>query len=337
MRIVTTPQNIDFTTPGRRDYFVRFEHPTMWAYHLVPVTVLVGRHAAAGRGVVAIGSNHGNEYEGPVAIKHLLAEIKPEAVRGRIILIPTLNVSAFQAGVRDTPDDGVNLNRAFPGDEKGSLTFRFAHFVTNFIFPQVHVVLDLHAGGAVARFAQCVSFHKVADAAQQKAMEETSRGFGTRFVMYYQDNTAGLLSSTAERLGKITIGGEFGWGNAVHVDGVSMCRQGVLSAAVRHEQLDGPPPEHKHCPPREQILVDNSDLSCYVLAPHDGHFEPIGFCGDRVAKGARIGFVHDFNHIDAPPAEISAPHDGYVVCQAWGAKVSRGQVVSVVSTPRAWA
>ena len=38
----------------------------------MPLTVMVGPDANPGEGLVAFGSNHGNEYEGPVALKHLL-------------------------------------------------------------------------------------------------------------------------------------------------------------------------------------------------------------------------------------------------------------------------
>jgi predicted deacylase len=205
-RQIVAPAGIDFTSPGRRDYFVRFEHPTYWGDYLVPVTIIAGREQSTGRGLVAIGATHGNEYEGPVAIKHLLGEIQTERVRGRIILIPTLNVPAFNAGVRDTPDDGVNLNRAFPGDERGSITQRIAHFVSSQIFPQVHVVLDIHSGGQVARFTPCTSFHHVSDQKQRREIERTARAFGARFTMNYQNNTPGLLTSMAEKLGKITVG-----------------------------------------------------------------------------------------------------------------------------------
>lgn len=335
-RQIVAPTGIDFTSPGRRDYFVRFEHPTYWGDYLVPVTVFAGREQVPGRGVVAIGATHGNEYEGPVAIKHLLDEIQTERVRGRLILIPTLNVSAFNAGVRDTPDDGVNLNRAFPGDERGSITQRIAHFVSSTIFPQVHVVLDIHSGGQVARFTPVTSFHHVSDVKQRREMERTARGFGARFTMNYQNNTPGLLTSMAERLGKITIGSEFGWGNSVLAEGVSMARQGILTAAIVQEQLQGDIPRNQHWASAEQTLVDNSELSCYVPATFDGHFEPTVTCGERVSKGQRIALLHDFNRIDEPPREIIAPHDGFVICQAWAAKVFRGQVISVVSIPRPW-
>jgi len=336
MRLSVSTTNVDFNTPGRRDYFVRFEHPTLWGEYLVPVTVLVGPEAQPGRGVVAIGATHGNEYEGPVALKHLCREIQTEDVRGRIILIPTLNVPAFNANQRDTPDDGKNLNRVFPGERAGSITSRFADFVMTQIFPQVHVVIDIHSGGEVARFALLTSFHHVEDKAQHRAMEETARNFGSRFTMKYQNNTPGLLTSTAERLGKITIGSEFGWGSAVNAEGVSMTRQGVLSACIGHEQLRGTLPKNRHAPRSEQILVDNSDLSCYVAAPFEGHFEPIVNCGDLVKPRQKIGLLHDFNRIDDPPCDVLAPHDGYVICQAWRTKVMRGQVVTVVSVPVPW-
>jgi N-alpha-acetyl-L-2,4-diaminobutyrate deacetylase len=335
-RAIVAPAAIDFATPGRRDYFVRFEHPTYWGDFLVPVTVIAGREQTPGRGVVAIGATHGNEYEGPVAIKHLLRELQPERVRGRVILIPTLNVPAFNAGVRDTPEDGVNLNRAFPGEERGGITHRFAHFISTHIFPQVHVVIDIHSGGQVARFQPLTSFHHVSDLKQRRAMEQTARGFGSRFTMNYQNNTPGLLTSMAERMGKITIGSEFGFGNAVLAEGVSMARQGILTAAIVHEQLDAELPPNRHYKPAEQILVDNSELSCYVPAEFDSHFEPLVECGSAVKKSERIGFLHDFDRIDDPASEILAPHDGYVISQAWNAKVFRGQVVSVVSIPRPW-
>src|SRR5262245_8426825 len=327
-RMVVKPEGVDFDSRGRRDYLVTLEHPTLWGSYLIPVTVWVGPQAKPGRGLVATGSTHGNEYEGPVALKHLLREIRTEDVLGRIILIPVLNAVAFKAGRRDSPDDGGNLNRAFPGDARGTITSRIADFVTRFVFPQVHVVLDLHAGGQVARFPQLASMHDVAEGAQKREMLETARGFGCRFLLFYQNSTPGLLTSTAEDLGKITVGGEFGWGEALQAEGVSMCRQGVLTAAIRHEQMRGPVPTNRHF--KEQIVVDTADPTSTTLAAFDGHFEPVAALGQKVARGERLAWLHDFGRIDEAPHEVVAPHDGYVMCQAWGARVFAGQVISQV-------
>jgi N-alpha-acetyl-L-2,4-diaminobutyrate deacetylase len=71
-RMIVRPDRLDLDSPGRRDYLVALEHDSIWGDHLLPLTVLVGPEARAGRGLAAFGSHHGNEYEGPVALKHLL-------------------------------------------------------------------------------------------------------------------------------------------------------------------------------------------------------------------------------------------------------------------------
>jgi len=336
-RRIVSPEQLDFDTPGRRDYHVKLEHTSIWAHHLIPVSVLVGPQARAGRGLVAMASTHGDELEGPVAVKHLLREIRIEDVLGRILLIPTINPMAFRANRRETPDDGVNFNRAFPGTAKGSVTYRLADFVTRFVFPQVHVVLDLHSGGEVARFPETANVHRMADPAQRKAMEETARGFGTRFIMQYQNLTPGLLTGLAEDLGKISIGTELGWGRAVQADGVSMARQGVLTAAIRQEQLRGELPANRHFSGTDQLLVDTSHPESNILAAFEGHFEPLVKLGEKVTKGQRVGWLHDFNRIDDPPMELVAGHEGYILCQAWGARVIQGQVITQVGRPIEWA
>lgn len=334
-RVIVDPTGLDFDTPGRRDYHVKLEHTTLWAHHLIPVTVMVGPSAKPGRGVLATGSTHGDEIEGPVAIKNLLREIRTEDVLGRLILVPVLNVMAFRANRRETPDDGGNLNRAFPGDPKGTVTSRLADFVTRTLFPQAHVVLDLHSGGEVARFCPTANVHWMAEKTQRLAMEEAARGFGTKFVMVYQNLTPGLLTGLSEEMGKITVGTELGFGRAVQVAGTSMGRQGVLNAAVRQEQLKGKPVD-VNCPRDEQVMVDTSGSDSSFLAPHDGLFEPTVEVGSKVSRGDVVARLHDFGRIDEAPLEIRAPHDGYIICQAWNARVIQGQVINQVGKALEW-
>ncbi len=152
-RVVVRPERLDLDSPGRRDYWLALEHDSIWGDHLLPLTVLVGPKVREGEGLVAFGSNHGNEYEGPIAIKHLLREIKIDDVMGRVILMPVLNPSAFLAGTRESsPDDRVNLNRAFVEGagtipSLSGITHRIAAFVRQYIWPRVHIVLDLHSAG----------------------------------------------------------------------------------------------------------------------------------------------------------------------------------------------
>lgn len=341
-RLVARPAQLDLDSPGRRDYWVALEHDSIWGDHLLPLTVWVGPEARPDQGLVAFGSNHGNEYEGPVALKGLLSEIQTSDVRGRIIVIPVLNVAAFRTGTRESAgDDGVNLNRAFV-DGAGrtpalaGITHRIAAFVREYIWPRVHVVLDLHSGGDVARFALCASFHPLDDAAQSHKIQETARWFGTPLVMTYQNQTPGLLPSEAERLGKITVGTELGWGRAVNAEGVRYGKHGVLAAAIHHGQLHGEiqPIGHHHAGTQRRVAMVDRD--CFTVAPFAGHFEPLVECGTDVRRGDTVGLLHDFDRIDLPPWPAQAGVDGVVIAQAWVATVAQGQHIVVVGQEVPW-
>lgn len=335
-RRIVQPRNLDLESPGRRDYWVGLEHDSIWGEHLIPLTVFVGPKARAGEGLVAFGSNHGNEYEGPVAIKHLMREIDADAVTGRVILIPVLNPGAFLAGTREsTADDGVNLNRAFVEGAGitpalAGITHRIAAFVRQSIWPHVHVVIDLHSGGLVARFSMCASYHPPEDPAIGRRIHETASWFGTPSLMVYQNQTPGLLPSEAERLGKITVGTELGWGAAVHPEGVRYGRHGVLAAAIHHGQLLGTIEPIGHHKAGTQRTLEIVDRECYVTAPFAGHYEPIVECGTVVKRGQTVGLLHDFDHIDREPWPAVAALDGAVLVHAWMASVQRGQHIAVV-------
>lgn len=335
-RTVVRPNKLDLDSPGRRDYWVALEHDSIWGDHLLPLTVIVGPQAKPTEGLVAFGSNHGNEYEGPVALKHLIREIRTEDVLGRVIIVPVLNPAAFRAGTREsTLDDGVNLNRAFvPGagttPALAGITHRIAAFVREHIWPRVHVVLDLHSGGDVARFLVCANYHPVDDPELSKKIEDTARWFGTPALMVYQNQTPGLLPSEAERLGKITVGTELGWGAAVGVDGVRYGRQGVLAAAIHHGQLRGTIEKIDFHKAGTQVKLEMVDRECFTVAPFAGHYEAVLECGTRVKAGDTVGYLHDFDHIDMAPWPATAGVDGIVLAQAWRAPVLRGQHIVVV-------
>lgn len=331
-RQIVTPEALDFEQPGRRDYLVALPQDSIWGDHLIPLTLFVGPDAEPGRGLVAFGATHGNEYEGPIALRHLLRDIDPARVRGRILLVPVLNPVAFRAGARDSVgEDGVNLNRAFvPGAGQaplGGITHRIAAFVRAYVWPRVHVVLDLHAGGQVARFLPCASFHAVPDPGRHALTEATARDFGTPLVIVYQNETPGLLTSEAEVLGKIAVGCELGWGEAIQSAGVRYALRGVLAALVRHEQYDGSAPP---LPDPAQRRAETVDRACFVPAPFAGHYEPLMECGADVAAGDVVGLLHDFEQIDLEPTPIRAGVSGLVIAQAWGARVKQGQHVLVV-------
>lgn len=335
-RVVARPNQLDLDSPGRRDYWLALEHDSIWGDHLIPLTVWVGPEAKPDEGLVSFGSNHGNEYEGPVVLKKLIQEIRLEDVRGRIIFMPVLNPSAFRAGTRESsPDDRVNLNRAFVEGAGvtpalSGITHRIAAFVRQYIWPRVHIVLDLHSGGDVARFSICANYHPVEDPVLAEKIEQTARWFGTPSLMVYQNVTPGLLPSEAERLGKITVGTELGWGRSVNPEGVRYGRHGVLAALINNGLLSGKIEPHAHHKDGTRRTLEMVDRACFTVAPFDGHYEPLLECGTPVKVGDVVGLLHDFDHIDMEPYPCKAGVDGVVLAQAWVAPVPRGQHIVVV-------
>src|SRR5581483_9227247 len=186
---VYNPTEIDFERPGKYHYHVAFHLDSSWGFSLVPLTVINGlRNPGEGRrlpGVAVFGGTHGNEWEGQVAVKHLSRDLDPAEMDGRVILIPQLSESACTANQRVSPLDGVNMNRAFPGDARGTVSYRIAHFVKTRVFPLARVVADLHSGGVEGGFALCASIHSVRDPKQYEEMVVAARLFDTPFVFVY--------------------------------------------------------------------------------------------------------------------------------------------------------
>jgi len=88
------------------------------AVHLPIVSIRNG----AGQTMLLTGGNHGDEYEGPIALMKLARTLEAGGIRGQVIIIPALNFPAVLTGSRLSPIDGVNMNRAFPGRRDGSVS-----------------------------------------------------------------------------------------------------------------------------------------------------------------------------------------------------------------------
>ena len=120
-----------------------------WGSVMIPITVI-----ANGEGPTALltGANHGDEYEGPVALQNLAVSLKPEDITGRVVIMPMMNLPAFAAGVRCSPIDGANMNRSFPGCADGTVTQKICHYIATELVPLADIVLDFHSGGRTLDF-----------------------------------------------------------------------------------------------------------------------------------------------------------------------------------------
>lgn len=332
--ITIDPAGIDFTRPGKHHYKAAFHLDGSWGYSLVPITVINGTRSTGepATGVAVFGGTHGNEYEGQIAVKRLCLDLDPAEMAGRVILMPQLSERACAAHTRSAPDDGVNMNRAFPGEARGTLSLRIAHFVTQYVFPHAGIVLDLHAGGREASFPICTSLHPMDDAERQAAAIAVARLFDTPFVyLYARSMASGLLTDEAELQGRIAIGGEFGFGEGASVHGIAHAYEGAKNVLRHAGILAGEPVRiapARSSPPR---VVQAPDLADYVPCPADGIWEPMVTPGEDVVAGQVIGRVHQFEDHASAPLDVVAHRHGVIIALHFGAACRRGVTLHVIA------
>lgn len=328
---ITPIKDIDWDSKGARFYHIPFTSDNTWGRIRVPLYVACSGHP--GPTILAIGGTHGDEYEGPVGLKNLIHQLDPALlVSGRLIVVPVLNVPAFKADRRDSPLDGGNMNRVFPGKANGTISQRIAHFVTTELLSRADVVIDLHSGGAGFEIARCTSFHQVDDPAKFAQFKEVALLFGTPFVMIYSSGMGtGLLTEEAEAMGKITIGSELGYGASTDYDGVRWAQHGTRNVLRHYGLLNEPIESVVPAWVDRQRVISQTDIDRYITAPCDGISEPVVPVGTFVREGDLVSRIHDFDCPDEAAVEIRADLDGYVMCRKFRARTVQGEVVMVIA------
>lgn len=109
----------------------------------MPVHVIHGKKE--GPRLFVSAAIHGDEIIGTEIIRRLMKLKKIRKLKGTLIAVPVVNVYGFLKQSRYSPDRR-DLNRYFPGSEKGSLTSQLADiFIDEIVNNSTHGI-DLHAG-----------------------------------------------------------------------------------------------------------------------------------------------------------------------------------------------
>ena len=88
MRPSPVSATIDFEQDGVQHGYLKLpcsRDDSAWGAIMTPVTVVKN---GTGPTALLTGANHGDEYEGPVALAKLCNTLTPEEVTGRVIVVP---------------------------------------------------------------------------------------------------------------------------------------------------------------------------------------------------------------------------------------------------------
>ncbi len=320
--------SLDLDKPGKQQGFLQVPYSHNlggWANVMVPITLV-----ARGKGptVLVLGGNHGDEYQGQIAAMKLARQLTPEMVTGRIILIPSLNLPAARAATRLSPLDGMNMNRAFPGEAEGPVTSQIAHYLRTGLFPLSDVVIDMHSGGRSMEFVPCSHMHLVPDREQRAKMFAAMLAWGTEFCFIYADIAGtGLLPVEAENQGKLVITTELGGGECIPASVHRIAQSGLRNVLIHVGALKG----------REQlrkapaIITQATNREDYILAPESGIFEITVDLGEKVKKGQIVGYIHHLERPDRAPEEIVAASSGYLITMRAPCLTQQGDCVAVIA------
>lgn len=321
---------IDLDAPGKRHGFLRLAHSTHEsAYGWIPIPIAVIAHGS-GPTVLLVAGNHGDEYEGQIALGRLIREVAPAQVSGRIIVLPALNLPAARAGRRTSPLDGGNLNRLFPGAVDGTPTQRIAFHVDSVILPLCDAVVDLHSGGssllytpaALARRGDAVVF------ARQLAM---LRAFGAPHSYIVQPGGlwGGTLSDACARRGIPQIGTELGGAGATNPASIAVAERG-LAGVLRHLGIADLDRDGRAMRPTRLLEVGGPDY--FVHAPDPGVFEPLAEPGEEVAAGQPAGRIHQTEVPWREPIRVDFARAGVVLVKRWPGMTARGDCLFHLGT-----
>ncbi|MBL8698588.1 MAG: succinylglutamate desuccinylase/aspartoacylase family protein [Alphaproteobacteria bacterium] len=321
---------IDFDRPGRQFGTLRVpssRNDSGWGTIAVPIVQI-----KAGRGptVLFTAGNHGDEYEGQIALSNLARKLDPRRVSGRVILLPAMHLPAVMNGTRLSPLDGRDFNRSFPGNPRGSFAEVLAHFVDSRLLPLCDFQMDLHSGGIGADLVPCAAAHALDDKAYMAKTLAAANAFNAPITLVLHEPNAGpTLLAAAERRGIPALSSELGGGARVNIDGVAITERGVRNVLQHYGVVAGKPaPDPVRGPSRVMTVPD---LDCYVFAPQAGLFQPADPIGTVVKAGRTAGWLHFMDQPRRPPARLVYGTSGLLWCARHQARCQRGDPVAVIA------
>lgn len=323
---------VDYDAQGKQIGWLRVPHSvTRSGYGVIPIPIAVLNNGP-GPQILLTAGTHGDEYEPQVVLTRLIRQLRAEDIRGRLIVIPSLNTPAAMAGVRNSPLDEGNLNRAFPGDPDGGPTWKIADYLQNHLVPKVDVVADFHCGGSSMAYRPHASTHYSADAPpelKQRSLDAV-KALGLKHVMIFEipGSSGGGMSTATRRHGKIYLNGEYGGTGALTQEGIALVDSAVQRLLAFFGATDAKLPAL--APPQALRIFGPP---AYVYAPDGGVFVPATRLGDAVSEGDICGELLFPENPARDPIVLRFEGAGDVVCQRHPARVERGDCLAHLARP----
>ncbi len=275
----------------------------------VSLPVMRVKGSAKGPRVLITLSVHGDEITGHKSLWYLLDHLRNVTdLRGQLTVVSLVNVEGFNYSIRGFPYSTLDLNRMFPGDERGSLPERITSKVWS-LASKADFVLDVHTAGLCIPF---VLIHP-AEPLIRDFMEDVAYTSGLTPLYNYDPelyDRIGLgksLSGTSVKSGTPAL--TFELPGFVGIDQLGaragfialknvLVKLGMLNGD--YEEVDFLPVIRRRGMKRAKVSAESAGLLDYTVE-----------LGEEVFEGQLLARVRDpFGDV---LEEVKAPRDGFVV------------------------
>jgi N-alpha-acetyl-L-2,4-diaminobutyrate deacetylase len=317
---------VDFEKDGVQHGFLRLpwsRDDSAWGNLMIPVAVVRN-----GRGPTALltGANHGDEYEGPIALTDLARTVSRNDVQGCIIIVPFMNFPAFRAGRPVSPIDGGNMNRIFPGRPDGTVSEKIADFFQRTLLRMADIVLDFHSGGRTLDFVPFAACHTLEDKALEARAIAARDAFSAPYsMMMLEIDSIGLYDTAAESQGKVFVTTELGGGGTATAKTVAVAKRGVRNVLRHAGILSGEVERHA------SVELEMTSADCFTFSLSDGLIEFAVDLGELVGEGDLLARVYSIDRLGAAPEEYRAKIDGILAARHFPGLVKIGDCMAVVA------
>jgi predicted deacylase len=268
----------------------------------IPVLVING--AAPGPCLWIDAAIHGDEPEGTLTCQSLARQVVPDQLAGTLVLVPAMNVPAYEAGQRGNPLDtfSYDMNRIYPGRGNGYLTERMAWAHSQWMTKVADLEISIHSGGAHSYLSQTIFVNE-----DDKSVElAKAMGRGWELVLSAISPKGNPMAVMLEA-GKTGITVELGGRSATSPEEMRRVETTLVEAmlnVMRHYQMI---PGAPHYPEKRWKGVQE-----VLLAPVSGLFIPAEGveCQKPMLKGDPIARIADV--WGDTQATLVAPADGMI-------------------------
>jgi N-alpha-acetyl-L-2,4-diaminobutyrate deacetylase len=318
---------VNFDVDGVQHGYLRLpwsRNESAWGNLMIPITVIKN-----GDGPTALltGANHGDEYEGPIALTELANTLSAKEIAGRVVIVPFMNYPAFLAGQRLSPIDNGNLNRIFPGRAAGTVTEKIADYFQRTLLAMADFVLDFHSGGRTLEFVPLAAAHVLADKAQQALCFAARDAFGAPYSLSMLEvDSVGMYDTAAEEMGKVVITTELGGGGTATASSIAVAKRGVRNV-LKHVGILGGELE-----PFRSVQLEMPSSDCFSFSESEGLVEFAVGLGQSVRADDLLVRVHPVGQFGRRPTDYCARIDGILAARHFPGLTVLGDCLAVVAS-----